>query len=82
LAALPADSRAVKLKDRHLKNVLIAPSTCLTAILDDTARNFPDGPDLRLVNAVLSNLTSDVACSNQHSAEGMTRGLAPPGTFL
>ena len=72
---IPVDADAIDLEDRadHLNKVLNALSAYLTAILDDTAQNVPGGLDLRQVDAVLSDLTSDMAGSIHHAAESMAR---------
>jgi hypothetical protein len=75
---IPVYADAVDLQDRadHLNKVLNALTAYLTAILDDTAQNVPGGLDLRHVDAVLSDLTSDLAGSIRHAAESMARRVA------
>ncbi|MGA3311193.1 MAG: hypothetical protein ABSD08_21695 [Xanthobacteraceae bacterium] len=43
-----------------MKKVLNALSVYVTAILDDTAQHVPGGLDLRYIDALLSDLVSDV----------------------
>jgi hypothetical protein len=56
------DPDATDLEDRadHVNKVLNALSVYVTAILDDTAQNVPGGLDLRNIDALLSDLASDV----------------------
>ena len=42
----------------------------VTAILDDAAQNVPGGLDLRPIDALLSDLESDVTGTHRHAAEG------------
>src|SRR5271169_4828044 len=58
---IPIYAYASDLEDRadHLKTVLNALSVYVTSILDDTAQNVPGGLDLRQIDALLSDLTSD-----------------------
>lgn len=66
---IPPFADAVDLQDRadHLKKVLNALSVDLTTILDDTAQNVPGGLDLRDVEAVLCDLTSEVIGTIRHA---------------
>jgi hypothetical protein len=59
-----------------LKKVLNALSVYVTAILDDTAQNVPGGLDLRQVDALLSDLTSDVTGTIQRAANSMAGRVA------
>jgi hypothetical protein len=70
--------RTVYLEDRadHLNKVLNGLSAYLTAILHDTAQNVPGGLDLRQVNALLSDLASDVSGTLQQAVERMAWRLA------
>ncbi len=72
------DANAVELEDRadHLTKVSNALSAYPTAILDDTTRNVPGRFDLRQVDALLSDLASDVAVSTPHAAASMARRIA------
>ena len=56
--------------------MLNALSAYLTAILDDTAQNVPGGLDLRQVDALLSDLTSDMVGSIQLAAVSMAGRVA------
>jgi hypothetical protein len=71
---IPPFPGASDLEDRaeHLKKMLNAVSVYLVAILDDTARNVPGGLDLRSVDALLSDLASDVTGAVQGAADDMT----------
>jgi hypothetical protein len=68
---IPVYADANDLKDRadHLNKVLDALSAYLTAILTDTAQNVPGGLDLRQIDALLSDLTSDMSGTLQHAIE-------------
>ena len=60
--SIPLWPDASDLEDRadHLKIVLGALQTYVTAMLDDTASNVPGGLDLRQADAILSDLASEV----------------------
>ena len=75
---LPLDPDASDLEDRadHLKKVLNALSVYVTAILDDTAQNVPGGIDLRYIDALLSDLASDVTGTIQRAADAMVGRVA------
>jgi hypothetical protein len=75
---IPLDPNAVDLEDRadHLKNVFAALSLYVSAILDDTAQNVPGRLDLDHIDAVLSDLASDVIGTIRHAAEGMAGRIA------
>jgi hypothetical protein len=45
-------------------------------ILDDTAQNAPGGLDLRHIEAILSDLASDVAGIIQHAADSVAGRVA------
>jgi hypothetical protein len=68
---IPIDAKAIDLEDHadHLNKVLNALSAYLTTVLDDTAQNVPGGLDLRQVDALLSDLASDVSGTLQHAIE-------------
>ena len=70
---IPVDADAIDLEDRadHLNELLNALSAYLTAILNDTTQNVPGGLDLRQVDALLSDLASDVTGTLQHAADRM-----------
>ena len=88
--AIPLDPDASDLEDRadHLKKVLSALSVYVTAILDDTAQNLPGGLDLRHIDALLSDLASDVTGTIQRAADAMASSRTlnprdqPPHTML
>ncbi len=70
---IPLDSGPTDLEDRadHLKKVLNALSVYVTAVLDDTAQNVPGGLDLRSIDALLSDLASDVTGTIQRAADSV-----------
>ena len=78
LWSIPLNPDATDLEDRadHLKKVLNALSVYLSAILDDTAQNVPGGLDLRQIDAILSDLTSDVTGTIQRAADAMAGRVA------
>jgi hypothetical protein len=65
------DADATDLEERadHLNKVLNALSAYLTAMLEDIAQNVPGGLDLRQVDALRSDLASDMSGTLQHSVE-------------
>jgi hypothetical protein len=75
---IPLYADATDLEDRadHLKTVLNAVSVYVTAILDDTAQNLPGSLDLRQIDALLSDLTSDVTGTIQRAADAMAGRVA------
>jgi hypothetical protein len=68
------DPDAVDLEDRadHFENVLSAVSAYLAVILEDTAQNSLGGLDLVHIEAVLSDLASEVTGTIRHVADSMT----------
>jgi hypothetical protein len=54
-----------------VKKVLDAVSAYVTAILDDTAQNVPGGLDLRQVDALLADLTSEATGTVQGAADAL-----------
>ena len=75
---IPLFADAADLEDRadHLKKVLDAVSVYVTTILDDTAQNIPGGLDLRSIDALLSDLTSDVIGTIQRAADAVAERSA------
>ena len=75
---IPIDADAIDLEDRadYPNKVLNALSAYLTATLDDTAQNVPGGLDLRQVDALLSDLASDVSGTLQRAVERMAWRVA------
>jgi hypothetical protein len=75
---IPLDADATDLEDRadHLKKVLDALSVYVTAILDDTAQNILGGLDVRSIDALLSDLASDVTGTIQRAADAMAGRIA------
>jgi hypothetical protein len=74
---IPLDVRPADLEERadYLDNVLKAVSVYVTAVLEDTAENVPGGLNLRDVEAIFSDLVSEVTGIVRGSAEDMV------GTF-
>jgi hypothetical protein len=70
---IPIDADTLDLEERanHLDQVLGALSSYVTLILDDAAQNVPGGLDLPHIEAVLTDLASDVAGAIQLAAEGL-----------
>jgi hypothetical protein len=70
---IPVGVNATDLEDRadHLKTVLDALSVYVTAILHDTAQNALGGLDLRYINALLSDLASDVTGTVRRAADAI-----------
>ncbi len=68
---LAADATDLEARADHLSKVLNAVSVYVTAILDDTAQNLAGGLDLRQIDALLSDLVSDVTGTLQRAAEGV-----------
>jgi hypothetical protein len=75
---IPLDADAIDLEDRaeHLGKVLSALSVYVAVILDDSAQNVPGRLDLPDIEAVLTDLASDVTGIIQHAAEGMAGRVA------
>lgn len=75
---IPLFADASDLEDRadHLKTVLDAVAVYVTALLDDTAQNVPGGLDLRQIDALLSDLTSDVTGTIQCAADGIAENMS------
>ena len=55
----------------YLKALLTVLSAYLNAIIDDTAKNVPGGLDLPQIDALLSDLASDVIGTLQNAVERM-----------
>ena len=75
---IPLFADASDLEDRadHLKTVLDALTVYVTAILDDMAQNVPGGLDLRQIDALLSDLTSEVTGTIQRAVDAMAENMA------
>ena len=73
LRANPVDPDPYALKDRaeHVKGLFTAISGYLEAVLDDTAQNIPGGIDRRQIDALLSDLTSEVNGTLQKAADDL-----------
>jgi hypothetical protein len=71
---IPLFPDAIDLEDRadHLKKVLGALSVYVTTLLDETAQNVPGGLDLRQVDALLADLTSEIAGAVQGAADALS----------
>ena len=78
----PGLCRAIDLEDRadHLKKVLNALSVYLTVILDDTAQNVPGGFDLRSIDALLCDLTSEVTGALRQRRRRFAQGVTDEHT--
>ena len=74
---LPIYADPTDLEDRadHLNKVLNAVSAYLATMLDDTAQNVPGGLDLRQIDALLSDLASEVTGTLQHAADNLAGRL-------
>ena len=70
---IPIDADAIDLEDRadHLGRVLKALSVYVTAVADDTAQNAPGKLEFCHIEAILSDLASDVTDAIQHAADDM-----------
>jgi hypothetical protein len=55
----------------HIRVVLAALSAYLIAVLEDTAENVPGGLDLRQIDALFSDLTSEVTGTLQKVADDL-----------
>jgi hypothetical protein len=75
---IPIVAHAVDIEDRadHLNKVFDALSAYVAAILDDTAQNVPGSLDFRDVEAILTDLASDVNGTIQHGADAMAGRVA------
>jgi hypothetical protein len=73
---LYADASDLEDRADHLEKVLDAVLVYVTAILDDTAQNVPGGLDLRQIDALLSDLISDVTGTLRHAADAMAERVA------
>jgi hypothetical protein len=74
---IPLFPDASDLEDRadHLKLVLRALTAYVTALLDDAAQNVPGGLDLRQIDALLSDLTSEAVGVIQKAADEALGGV-------
>jgi hypothetical protein len=75
---IPIDADAIDLEDRadHLSKVFNAVSAYLTTIVDDAAQNAPSKLDLCDIEAVISDLASDVSGAIQRAADDMAGRIA------
>ena|SRR5271165_2933899 len=55
----------------HRNRVITRFPVHVTGIIDDTMRNMPSGLDLRQIEAVFSDVASDLTRTIQHVADGM-----------
>jgi hypothetical protein len=71
---------AADIEDRadHLSRVFATLSVYLTVILDDTAQNLIGGLDLSQIDALLSDLASDVTGTLRNAAETVAGGANEP----
>ena len=70
---IPVFAEAADLEERadHLKGVLDALSVYLKAALADAAQNVPGGLELRHVEALLSDVTSEVTGTLRQAADAL-----------
>lgn len=75
---IPVFAEAADLEDRadHLKAVLDALSLYLKAALFDAAQNVPGGLERRHIDALLSDLTSEVTGTLRQAADALPGGCA------
>lgn len=71
--AIPVDPYPYALEDRaeYVKGLFTAISSYLEAVLDDTAQNIPGGIDRRQIDALLSDLTSEVSGTLQKAVDDL-----------
>jgi hypothetical protein len=76
--SIPIDPRAADLEERadHLNKMLAAVSSYLTAILDDTAQNVPGGLEFRQIDALRSDLESELNGTLQQAIESLEWSVA------
>jgi hypothetical protein len=76
--SIPVGVNAAHLEDRtdHLNKVLKALLDYVTAILEDTAKNVPGGLDVRYIDALISDLMSEVTGTIQRAADDMAGRFA------
>jgi hypothetical protein len=69
--AIPVVPHWAAFEDRadHVKDVFTAVSTYVDALLDDAAQNIPGGVDRRQIDALLSDLGSEVTGTLQKAAD-------------
>ena len=70
---IPIHPYAIDLEDRanHLQRMLMAVAIYVTAILDDTAQNVPGGLHLVPIEALLSDLASEVNGTLHNAADAL-----------
>ena len=75
---IPVRADAADLQDRadHVEGVLTALSAYLNAVLEDTAENVPGGLDLRQIDALRSDLQSELRGTLQQASDGAARRVA------
>ncbi len=73
---IEADALGLEGRGDHFGKVLSALSAYVAVVLDDTAQSAPGGLELPDVEAVLSDLASDVTGAIQHAADGVARRVA------
>ena len=76
--AIPIYADTVDLENRadHLNKVLAELSSYLSAVLVDTALSVPGGLDLRQIDALFSDLASEVRATIQRAVEGVAGRVA------
>ena len=72
---IPVVADALDLEDRpdHLNKVPNASSAYFTSVLDDIAQSLPGGPDLRHIDALVSNLASGMTGAIHYAVDGLAR---------
>jgi hypothetical protein len=72
---IPVVADTFDLEDRadHLNNVPNASSAYFTEVLDGTAQRRPGGPELRHVDALVSNLASGMTGGLPDAVDGLAR---------
>jgi hypothetical protein len=73
---LPINASDLDIEDRadHLNRVLEATSIYSAAVLSDLAQSVPGGLDLRQIDALLTDLASEVRGTFQHAIERIAAG--------
>jgi|SRR5580692_10648036 hypothetical protein len=71
--AIPVDPYPYALEDRaeHVRGLFATISDYLEAVLVDTAQNIPGGIDRRQIDALLSDLMSEVSGTLQKAADDL-----------
>ena len=72
---IPVVADTFELEDRadHLNKVPSASSAYFTEVLDGTAQRPPGGPELRHIDALVSNLASGITGTPHYAVDGLAR---------